>query len=84
MWRISFENGDGGKLILGGMRLYSRFMGKFSDRVSQSRCADRQKGMDIVYGAELGRCSIPGFGGIVAALGNWGADAEATENESIL
>ena len=40
--------------------------------------------MDIVYGAELGRCSIPGFGGIVAALGNWGADAEATENESIL
>jgi len=33
MWRISFENGDGGKLILGGMRLYSRFMGKFSDRV---------------------------------------------------
>jgi hypothetical protein len=31
--RISFENGDSGKSILGEMRLCSTFMEKFSDRV---------------------------------------------------
>src|SRR5215208_364996 len=54
--RISFENGDIGKSILGEMRLCSRSMKWFSDRVLVQQIQEQTiKSAQNFYGESLGR-----------------------------